>query len=130
MAFMGRGAPATVVVSSALCKFTSSWLLAPSCGLRRPAAGFRKPAIYLEAFLRYPLRTHIRLERFRNQHAAVGLLIVLHNRHPGAPHGQPAAVQRVHEFGLVLAFRPIADVGAPRLIRFEIRARRNLAEQL
>ena len=39
------------------------------------------------------------------QHAAVGLLVILDDGDPGAAYGQPAAVERVDEFGLALAFR-------------------------
>jgi hypothetical protein len=39
-------------------------------------------------FLSYHLRPHIRTQHLRHHHAAVGLLIVLHDRHPRAPHRQ------------------------------------------
>ena len=71
---------------------------------------------------RDPFRSNIRPQRFRNHYAAVGLLVILDDRNPGAAYGQPTAVQRVHEFGLVLTLGSIANVGAPRLIRLEIRA--------
>src|SRR5579871_2965411 len=79
---------------------------------------------------RDPLRTNIRPQCLRNDHSSIRLLIILNDRDPGAPNGQRAAVQGVDELGLVLAFRPISNVRPPRLVRLEIRARRNLAVEL
>lgn len=41
--------------------------------------------------------SHVGPQRFRHDHAAVGLLVVLKNRKPSAPYGQCAAVQRVQK---------------------------------
>src|SRR5581483_5758527 len=76
------------------------------------------------------IRTHVGPQGFGNQHTAVGLLIVFHDRHPGASHSQGAAVQSVHELSFVFAFRFVPDVCTSSLIRLEIRTRRYLAEQL
>src|ERR1700733_15228033 len=128
MAFMGRGALDVVVLSSALCKSSDrsfswqcgrsfafgSWPLAVALCLK-PRAKSQE----LKALRRNSFRPNVIPQHFGNHHAPVRLLIVLHNRNPGAAHGQCAAVQRVYEFGLVLAFRAITNVGAPRLIRFE-----------
>src|SRR5437588_8125385 len=84
----------------------------------------------LEAFLRKQLRHNVGPQRLGNHNAAVSLLIVLDDRHPGPADGQAASVQSVDELSLVLAFRTVADIRPPRLIRFKIRARRNLAKQL
>src|SRR5689334_4770315 len=82
-------------------------------------------------FLRhYAIGAHVWTKRFRDHNAAVGLLVVFHDRHPGAPHGEGAPIQCMDELGLVLPFRTIANVRAARLECFKIRARRNLAEQL
>src|SRR5215467_7240307 len=48
--------------------------------------------------------THIRPQSFRNNHAAVGLLVVFQDRQPGTADGQAAAVERVHELRLLAAF--------------------------
>src|SRR5437660_1124202 len=84
----------------------------------------------LEAFLGNPLRPNVGPQRFGDHNAAVSLLVVLDDRHPGPADGQAASVQSVDELRLVLAFRTVADIRPPRLIRFKIRARRNLAKQL
>src|SRR5437764_13323811 len=87
----------------------------------------RKPSELLRG---NPVSIHISTQDFWNQHAAIGLLIVLKNGQPGASDGQTAAVQRVHELGLLAAFRTPADIGAARLVGFKVRAGRNLAEKL
>src|SRR6266852_383984 len=46
---------------------------------------------------------HVRLQRLRNAHAAVGLLIVLQNGNPCTTYSQRAAVQCVQKFTLALA---------------------------
>src|ERR1039457_1743511 len=138
MAFMGRGALGAVVASSALCKCTSSWLLASSLVIpNRAESPVRNllseggtQATALKLLRRDLLRTDVRTQHLRDNHAPVGLLIIFHNRNPGAAYGQSAAVQRVYKLSLVLAFGTVANVGAPCLIRLEIRARRNLAIQL
>src|SRR4029077_3462617 len=73
---------------------------------------------------------HIRLQRLRNAHAAVGLLIILHDGNPRTPYSQCAAIQRVKKFSLVLSLGTIADIRAPCLESLEVRARRNLAEKI
>src|SRR6266850_1763815 len=73
--------------------------------------------------------THVWLQRFRNVDAAVGVLIIFHDRHPRPSYRQSAAVQCVNEFGLILSLRTIADVRASCLERFEIRAGGNFTEQ-
>ena len=56
---------------------------------------------------RDPLQpAHVRPQSLRDQHRAVGLLIILQNRQPGPAHGQPAAVEGVHKFVLRLRARP------------------------
>ena len=68
-----------------------------------------------------PFHSQIRPQRFRNDHAAIGLLVILDDRHPGAPDRQSAAVQRVYELRLPLAGLR-ANGRAPRLVGFEIGA--------
>src|SRR5690349_5523371 len=46
------------------------------------------------------LRVHERTQGLGDHHAAVALLVVLHDRYPGAPDRQPAAVDGVDEIGL------------------------------
>src|ERR1700694_2744319 len=58
---------------------------------------------------------HVRLQHFRNAHAAVGLLIVLPDGNPSTTYRQRAAVQRVQKFSLVLYLRTVADIRPPRL---------------
>src|SRR5258707_9905090 len=57
-------------------------------------------------------------------------MIVLDDRDPGTAHCQAAAVQCMDELWFVLSLWPITNVGPPCLIRFKVRARKNLAEQL
>src|ERR1035438_3379766 len=66
---------------------------------------------------------------FRNEHAAIGLLIVLDDRNPRPSDCQPAAIERVHQLRFLAAFRAITDVRASRLKIREVRARGNLAEE-
>ena len=54
-------------------------------------------------------------ERLRDPDAAVLLLVLLEDRDQRAPDRQPGAVERVHEPGLGLGLRAVADLGAPRL---------------
>src|ERR1019366_6760557 len=63
---------------------------------------------------------HIGAQDFGDHHAAILLLIVLDNRHPGAAHRQAAAVDGVGELGLLAGL--VTDAGAPRLERFEVGA--------
>src|SRR3989304_7977334 len=64
-------------------------------------------------------------QNFRDLHAAILLLVVLHDGDPGAPDGQAAAVQRMHKLRLSLSPGSEADVGAARLEALEVAARRN-----
>ena len=57
---------------------------------------------------------HVGPQHLRYEDAAVRLLAVLENGHPGAAHGKAAAVQRVGESGLAFP-APHADVGPPGL---------------
>src|SRR5258708_38445130 len=61
---------------------------------------------------------HVRLQRLRNAHAAVGMLIVLQNGNPGTSYRQRAAIQRVKKFSLVLSLGTVADIRPPCLTRF------------
>src|SRR5215472_12668004 len=75
------------------------------------------PMIRLSRFPDY-LNTQIGPQPLRNHHASVGLLIIFHDRHPGPPHSQAAAIQSV----CVLRFLPVLEPNprAPRLKRFEV----------
>src|SRR5208283_1616769 len=75
------------------------------------------------------IRPNVWSQHFRNQHAAIRLLVVLNNRHPCAPDCESAAVERVHQFRLLAAFRAIADVRPSRLEVRKVRAGRDLAKQ-
>src|SRR6201987_877685 len=154
MAFMGREASGTAVLSSALCKSSDqSFPWQSRCSQRRslsrelrvqsqllgapllPDFGrsgiFEKLAAYSSKLLRRDLvSSNIRPQHFRNNHAPIGLLIILHNRDPRPSHRQPAAVQSMYKFRFVFALRTEPDIRPPRLVRLEIRARRNLAIQL
>src|SRR5260370_35535480 len=76
------------------------------------------------------IRPHVGTQNLWNQYATVGLLVVFEHRQPGAPHGQAAAIQSMHELGLPFTFPAEADVGPARLKCLEIRTRRNLTEDL
>src|SRR6478752_9335280 len=75
------------------------------------------------------IRPHGGPQNFRQQNTAVGLLEILHDRHPGAAYGQATSVQGVYKLGLVLALGTITDIRPAGLKRLEVRAGRNLAEQ-
>src|SRR5260221_5088107 len=75
---------------------------------------------FSEFFRRNSLRSHVLAQRFRNHHAAVGLLIVFQNRQPRPSDGQPAAVQRVYVLALFAALRAITYVGPPRLVGLKV----------
>src|ERR1700674_1624782 len=79
---------------------------------------------------RYAVGAHIRLQRLRNAHAAVGLLIVLQNRNPSTSYRQCAAIQRVQKFSLALSLGTVADIRPPCLKSFAVRAGRNFAEKI
>src|SRR5580700_3047301 len=67
------------------------------------------------------IRAQIRPQRLRHYHAAIPLLVVFDDRHPGAAHSQAAAVQRMGELGLAL--RTFESYGsAAGLEGLEIRA--------
>src|SRR6185437_6406679 len=61
---------------------------------------------------------------------AVGLLVVLENRDPGAPDGQAAAVDGVRQTALALAAGAEPNVGPPRLKIREVAAGADLAIRL
>src|SRR6266446_2933455 len=106
----------------------SFWLLALLiCAFPRP---LRPKTRALELLRRDPLRAHVRPQDFRDNHTAIRLLIVLDDRDPCTAHCQAAAVQCMDELWFVLSIWPVANVGPPCLIRFKVRARGNLAEQL
>src|SRR6266850_7311532 len=73
---------------------------------------------------------HVLAQRLRHQYAAISLLIIFQNRQPGAPNGQAAAVQGVHEIGFLAAFRTPANIRTPRLESLKVRARGNFAIEL
>src|SRR5208337_1312118 len=73
---------------------------------------------------------HIRLQCFRNTHAAVSLLIVLDDRNPCASYRQAAAIQCMQKLRLALALWTITNIRSPRLKAFKIRTRRNLSKQI
>src|SRR5882762_983384 len=96
------------------------------CAFPRP---LRAKTRALELLRRNPLRADVSLQNFRDNHAAIRLLIVLDDRDPCTTHCQAAAVQGMDELRFVLSIWPVANVGPPCLIGFKVRARRNLAEQ-
>src|SRR5690606_29162301 len=71
---------------------------------------------------------HVGPQRFRHQNTAVRLLIVLHDRNEGPPHGKARAVQRMDEAGVLLARGAEAGLHAPGLEIAELGAARDLAE--
>src|SRR5919107_282177 len=76
----------------------------------------------------YPLRAHVRPERFGDEDGAVLLLVVLKDREPRAADGEAGAVERVDVLGLRAARPAEAYLRAARLVRLEVRARRDFAE--
>src|SRR6266540_7365884 len=75
------------------------------------------------------LHAHIRTQDLGDEYAAVSLLIVLDDGHPRPAHGQPAAIERVHELAALAAFGSIADVGPPCLEALKVGTRGDLAEE-
>src|SRR5581483_8770581 len=73
---------------------------------------------------------HVRAQRLRDGYRAILLLVVLENRNYRAADREARSVQRVNEFGLARAGGAGAelDVGAARLERLGVAARRDLAE--
>src|SRR5258706_8305981 len=69
---------------------------------------------------------HVGLQNRRNIHAAIGALIVLHDRNQRAPDREPRSVERVNELRLAFLVAE-ARLHAPRLKSLEIAARRDLA---
>src|SRR5207247_2864599 len=69
-----------------------------------------------------------RPQSLRNDHRAVGLLIILKDGKPSAADCQTRAVQGVHKLGLRSTGAAKANVGAPRLERFVVRAGRDFAK--
>src|ERR1700740_3296276 len=74
--------------------------------------------------------SHIRPQRLGNHDGPVGLLIGLNDRHPRASNRQAASVQSMDKLGLTFSFAPEANIRTPRLESLEVRAGRNLAEEL
>src|ERR1700683_2916911 len=71
--------------------------------------------------------THVRAKGLRNFDGAVGLLVVLKNREPGAAYGQAATVDGVHKLRLGLGAalsgtRPVTDIRPPCLKGVEVGA--------
>src|SRR5712692_3893352 len=102
---------------------------------RFSATAFRRPEMFSAAIGLSHLaaccdafRVQIGPQGLGNNDAAVGLLVVLHDRHPGAADGEAAAVERVDEVGLAAGVRAIADIHPPRLEGFEVAARGDLIE--
>src|SRR5260370_22417764 len=124
---IGETALSSAVEASGCCQSIWEfiwWKIRPAARVEAaPGADLRPP--YGDV-----VRAHVGLQRLRNAHAAVGLLIVLQDRNPCAPYRQGAAVQRVQEFSLAPSLGTIADIRPPCLKSFKVRARRNLAEQI
>src|ERR1044071_8344505 len=76
------------------------------------------------------LTAHVRPQGFGDTDGAVGLLVVLQDGEPCAADREPRPVERVDVFGLRAARAPEAYLRAPRLIRLEVRARRDFAERV
>src|SRR5690349_10974814 len=70
---------------------------------------------------------HMGPERRRDDDRAVGLLIVLEQRHQGAADGQRRAIERMHVACSLLARRPVAGLHAPGVKIAEAGAARDLA---
>ena len=70
----------------------------------------------LECLLANLLDPHIRLQDFRHEDAAVGLLIVFHDRDDRAAARDGRAVERVDELGSLLAFGLVANLEPAGLI--------------
>src|ERR1039457_635434 len=85
---------------------------------------------FLELLRCDAIAADVRPQYFGNEHAAVGLLIVLDDRNPCPSDRQAAAIERVHQLRFLAAFRTITDVRASRLKIREVRARGNLAEEI
>jgi hypothetical protein len=45
-----------------------------------------------------PFRSQIRPKHLRHEQASILLLVIFHDRNPGAAHGQAAAIKRTDEF--------------------------------
>src|SRR5438093_6287651 len=73
----------------------------------------------------YLQRAHVWQQRSRNIYAAVGALIVLHDRDQGPAYREPRPVQRVHQLGPPLLVSE-ARLHAPRLEPLAVAARGNL----
>src|SRR5690349_15631892 len=74
------------------------------------------------------VNAHVWAENFRDQDGAVGLLKILDNCNPGAPHGESRTVERVHEVALAATFWFEANARAARLKSFTIGTRRDFAK--
>src|SRR5258706_3952109 len=72
---------------------------------------------------RNSVNSHVRPQNSRDYDGAIRLLIILHDRNPGASNSQPRAVQRMHELALSAPLGLEPDTRAPCLKRFAVRAR-------
>src|SRR5204863_3144723 len=99
------------------CSNTRAW--------RRPAVFPSLGHAYLDDRFRpdEALAVNIRTKRFRNHDGSVLLLIIFHDRDPGAADSQTGSVQCVHKTDFSAADRTVADVGSPRLEILEVAAR-------
>src|SRR5262245_30962101 len=70
---------------------------------------------------------HVRPKRLGDDDGAVGLLVIFEDGDERTAHGETRAVQRVHELGLAGFGIAPARLHAPRLERFAVAARRDLA---
>ena len=106
------GHSATIIPVSSGSNVTRSFII----GSYRPRAANRGP--------HFPRPDHffaqIRPQRLGDHHAAILLLVVLDDRHPGAADRQAAAVQGVDELRLLAGLE--ADARPPRLESLEVGA--------
>src|SRR6266542_6993118 len=69
---------------------------------------------------------HVGMQRGGHVDAAIGALVILHDRDKRAADGEARAVQRMHELGLALCIS-VARLHPPRLKRLAVAARADLA---
>src|SRR3954468_21893426 len=95
--------------------------------LRSASAPLMSPTAVLSVMCRDHLdAAHVGLERRRHIDAAVGALVILHDRDQRAPDCEARAVQRVDKLRLALVVTE-ARLHAPRLERLEVAARGDLS---
>lgn len=86
--FIGSvGALGTAGVAFALSKSINC-----SCSWQRPGCRANQVSRQLDVPEHDAVRAHVRPQRLRNHHTAVGLLIILDERHPSATHRQGTAI--------------------------------------